>query len=112
VFLCNSIAQDFLQIGDVKIDVLKQPIIPEERCRLGNGWYSLEKSGGKLLEVSELLLNMSKFPYCQGIWWIRIGIPGNSANVRRGILRYSPEYFRNSDFCPLVTRDYKIARNP
>ncbi len=43
-------------------------------------------------------------PYCQGIRWIRIGIPGNSSNIRRGILRYSPGYFRNSDFCPLVTR--------
>jgi hypothetical protein len=62
VFLCDNIAQDFLQIGDVKIDVLKQPIIPKERCRLGNGWYSLEKSGGKLLEVS--CLNMSKLKNC------------------------------------------------
>ncbi len=44
------------------------------------------------------------YPYCQGIRWIRIGIPGNSANIRRGILQYSPEYFRNSDFCFLVTR--------
>jgi hypothetical protein len=44
-------------------------------------------------------------PYCQGIRRIRIGIPGNSANVRRGILRYSPEYFRNSGFCLLVARD-------
>ncbi len=36
--------------------------------------------------------------YCQGIRRIRIGIPGNSANIRRGTLWYSPEYFRNSDF--------------
>ncbi len=48
-----------------------------------------------------------KDPYCQGIRRIRIGIPGNSANVRREILRYSPEYFRNSDFCPLVARESK-----
>ncbi len=36
--------------------------------------------------------------------WIRIGIPGNSSNIRRGILRYSSDYFRNSDYCHLVTR--------
>jgi hypothetical protein len=48
-------------------------------------------------------------PYCQGIRRIRIGIPGNSANIRRGILRYLPEYFRNSDFWPLVTRAVKFA---
>jgi hypothetical protein len=47
---------------------------------------------------------LQNIPYCQGIRRIRIGIPGNSTNIRRGILGYSPEYFRNSYFCPLFTR--------
>jgi hypothetical protein len=49
-------------------------------------------------------ISHESLPYCQGIRRIRIGIPGNSANIRRGILWYSRYYFRNSDFCPLVTR--------
>ncbi len=44
-------------------------------------------------------------PYCHGIRRIRIGIPGNSENISKGILRYSSEYFRNTNFCLLVARE-------
>jgi hypothetical protein len=44
-------------------------------------------------------------PYCQGIRRIRIGIPGNSKYIWKGIPRYSPEYFRNSNSFPLVARE-------
>jgi hypothetical protein len=51
-------------------------------------------------------------PLLPGIRRIRIGIPGSSANIRRGILRYSPEYFRNDYFCPLVTSiDYSYVNS-
>jgi hypothetical protein len=42
-----------------------------------------------------------KFPYCQRIRRIRIEIPGNSENISKRTLRYSPEYFRTAMANPL-----------
>jgi hypothetical protein len=46
------------------------------------------------------------FPHRQGVWRIRIGVPGNSEIICWGIPRYSPKYFKNSSFRPLVIRSW------
>ncbi len=65
-------------------------------------WYnpSISPASRRFQKCFSQIIN----PYCQGIRRIKIGIPGNSENISKGILRYSLEYFRNTNFCLLVAR--------
>ncbi len=53
--------------------------------------------GNRMVKIQK---SDSSNPYCQGIRWIRIRIPGNSANIRRGILRYLQNTLGTPIFVP------------